>query len=217
MVVGGTTVLSLEVGANGGRSAVQICSLFETDTRFSEATNNTGNSTFGNTGMELTTGSTATSSVAIKCLGLYGDSITLSSRMRFSTSLIQTATGTDFDSFFGVGYITVTGSGITFTEHHIGFRERQTSSGGIVYECTSGNGTQVATAVSSWAGAAISFFRSTGQILFYVNGVQVAAHTTNLPTGTLDGDNHVAFQVTNVGVAVTTTRLVGHFSYEIFQ
>lgn len=98
--------------------------------------------------------------------------------------------GATFDEYIGVGDITISGSGITsLTAAHYGFHRHQTSSGGIVLETTSADGTtQESNTVTDFGtqvyGYLAAIYTIGSNIKFYVGGTLVATHTAHLPTGT---------------------------------
>ena len=117
-----TTAVTI-TAASGGTPTAKFTTAFETATRFVTSTLGSGLVSFGNNGISLTTGETASSSQTARLIlgglapSLFSGSPTFSVYTRFDG-----ATANGGSAFFGIGKPTTGGSGITFTVAHIGFK-----------------------------------------------------------------------------------------------
>lgn len=113
--------------------------LFETAGRFKGA--GSGSSSFSNDGMYLQTSASAGNYRRILWENHAGTFPTWVEGAEFSTIFTFASKGTDFVGFFGLGLPAISGSGITWTDRHIGFKIERTSSGNIILTATQANGT----------------------------------------------------------------------------
>jgi hypothetical protein len=142
----------------------------------------------------------------------------------FSTHLYLNTAGTDFQSFFGMGNITVSGSAIDFNSKHIGFKIVRTSSGTASVYATQADGTtenasSALTTIATNGFGAIEFIlkvNGTSSVDYYWrkdDGVLSAA--TNLTSNMPDGNGtDLTSAVSNVATATNTTIKVLSSSYQ---
>lgn len=191
-LTGGGNADSLHI--HGAIPSLKLSTAYETAGRFATGTAGSGAVSFGNTGVNISTGNTSGSYASITCdIGSYsfmGD-IVYGAKL-----LLSLATGSTYtnSSFFGLGVVTAAGTGHTYTTRHIGFKMTRTaSSGAVSIYGTVGDGTtesatsQITTATNSDY-VEICFKKiSTTSVVFYVrvnNGSWVTSSivTTNIPT-----------------------------------
>jgi len=196
-----------------------ISSLFETSGRFNSTIVSGGTLTFGTTGVNVNSSSTISSAAAIRTS--VGSDMGLRSIARWFCTLNGQSQGTDYNTFWGVGDLTVGASSITYTDDQYGFKSIRASSGTVAISATNANGTtETATDISETTEAGAYFIdrQSSSSIKFYVmlkndtSYTLEATHTTNISTA---ADNMVfKAAVSNVGVASATSLLFNSFGYQ---
>lgn len=102
-----------------------VSTSLETSARFSDISNG-GTNTFGAAGLSMDTTSTTTRNAGITWSILNGSGNTngdiFANNPQFSANLCVTVIGTTGSSFFGIGALTVAGTGHTYTAKHAGFK-----------------------------------------------------------------------------------------------
>lgn len=190
---------------------------FESSTRAVVTNTGGGAATFGSGGMILDTSATGTSStvaqprvinatnnggVFVAFPGIFGCSF-------FVDGLL----GTDLQTFHGLGLITITGSGVTYTSNHIGFKVTRVASGTTSVYATQANGT-TETASSALTTIVVD---DNLELALRVNNASSAEYwwrknggswssatelTTNIPTSATI--QSVSFGISNAAVATRT-------------
>ena len=195
------------VPAGGGATTVDLSTCFETAGSFSSAVSNSGAATFGGgVSLTMTTGATATSHTKIRKPTIGGGDFENNLDLEWGYIGWAVTNGTDFDMFVGCSSsLTATGSAITYTGQHMGFRRQRAASGAIGTSVTNGDGTTQTetTSTTAFAGKpALAKKTGSTNIKFYVGTILDATHTTNLPTSMT---NYLDLIITNKDVATTTT------------
>jgi len=189
------------------RAVLSTC--FETSGRFTLAVVNSGVNTFGTGGFTGTTGATQASYFSAiltgdaDVTGFYADNPMFSAVVEPADSA-----GSDFDLYFGMGDVTLAGTGNTYTPAHFGFKHERAASGTSTITATNGNAsTETATDLETTitAGTTYKFTAiktDTTNIKYYINKTLKATHTGSLPTAA----EWKLFQITgnNVNVASAT-------------
>ncbi len=173
---------------------------------------------FGTSGLSISPGATGTSSASETWFvnqQVFKGSPTFS--ILVEANVIQNA-GTG-SSYFGLGAVTVNGSGHTYTTNHAGFKFLKSS--GIVLYATQGDGMTEATAilqaniVNSDDIDLILRFNGTSSVTYYwrVNGGAILSSTisTNVPTAI---SNIIQFSTSNDATAFTYSWYCLSASYE---
>ena len=187
---------------------------FEAAARFAENFANSGTATFNSQGLVLATGATGTSYDRIRWEATSNAILTtVPSEMGASLS-IQTL-GTDLQAYVGLGGITASGTAITFTSNHIGFKIVRAASGTASLFATQADGsTETASsalttviqgdnldlAVRVTSASSVSYW-------YRLNGSawsSATTLTTNIPTA---AGNNMSMAVSNATVA-TNSELV---------
>lgn len=111
-------------GAAGAATPINIAStLFETAGRFIITNDNGGTTTFSTTGALIDTGTN--SGAATRLRTAYRGNFALEANgvvFTVAFSVINLPFGQTCQAFFGIGLPTIDGTGITFTDNHIGFK-----------------------------------------------------------------------------------------------
>lgn len=136
--------------------------------------------TYSVSGITLGTGVTAGGYAEIK--GVHLPNI-IANTNNITVSFYCNISGTTVSqNYFGMGDLTTAASGITFTDAHFGYKKIM-SGGAGTSSATNANGTtETATVVSDVSAKYMSTRLRASDIVFYVNKVLVATHSTNLPT-----------------------------------
>lgn len=201
-----------------GANTIEISSgtTFETAARFAElpAPTGSGKRDFGNYGLQITTGSTATSHESTRW---YGSPTVIGHRAIMSISLYVTALNAGSDAFFGIGAVTVSGTGHTFTNRHLGFR---VMSGSLYASQADGTTATISSELASLSVGdtieLIAKINGTTSVDYYVrrnNGNLSSPVTlsTNMPTLATD---ILQMSVSNKGIAATTTYQLYNASFK---
>lgn len=212
--------LALGDGAYGATR--EICAtVFETAARFGTTNNGAGANTFNNNGAVLNTSATINSSAGVKLLiATAADNLYLGSP-RFTARFGFTLKGTDGQALISIFETTVTGTTLTFTDPHVGFKLVWAASGVATLSATNASGgVEVATALTTVAqgdeieviaqvngSASIDYYwRKNGGVLS-----PAVIHTTRLPTG---GSNFsIGAAICNSNVASDSTITMRAMSY----
>jgi hypothetical protein len=196
--------------AGGGGSPRQLYTFHTSDSftsgaKFSQSVIGSGNLSIALGGYHLNTGGTDGSLYALNGWWVSGEtpvgnffnwSPELQTQLKFTNT-----TASDFNSFIILGPSRPTQGTTTLTAKHMGFILR-----GTTLYATNGSGSaQTTTDVSS--GITLTGHHSlrcvqngSTDIKFYINGVLVATHTTNLPSGTFSNPGMVVGIQNDVGV-----------------
>lgn len=98
---------------------IQTGTIFETAARFQQATGASGTISFNNQGVQIASSNNQTDYARLRWLGA-PDIIGQSAIFSITFSVVDINAGGE--AFFGLGFPTVSGSGHTFSERHIGFK-----------------------------------------------------------------------------------------------
>lgn len=195
---------------------------FETSTRFAQTTGGTGSHTFGNQGVTIGPGATATS--FSKMLWKVGNVFTNNPLFTFTciANSLHAASGSA-RSFFGMGQPSTSGSGITYTsDSHIGVTFNKDS--GVVNvgsEMNDGNaGGSVGANFTTLSDTDVIelFIKVTATKVFWYyrkNGGALTlgdTQTTHIPTGT--GEDAISFCTSNAGTAFDFSLIMQCAGYE---
>jgi hypothetical protein len=175
---------------------------------FSETLVGGGTTTYNNSGITITTSATASSSVNVRHLSDSGHFLFSGNRMFVSTFRFSVS-GSDYHSFYGLGLVTVAGSGITYTPRHFGFKGTRAASGTALGLATNADGTtEKATDISGINYTQISAVKTgTTNIRYYKDGALQATHTTNLPVDNFIDHSPLNLAISNVGVASNSAAI----------
>ena len=180
--------------------------------------------TFSNSGASLDTSATITNGVLLEVplststnFAGYAGSPSFTTALRFGGSV-----GTDLNIRVGISDGVLTGGAITYTRNNIGFKIIRASSGTSDLYATQANGTTETASASLTTLAANDFLdlilqvNSTTSVDYYwrKNGGALSSATnltTNMPTITTDDE--LSWQISNVGVATSTTMNIASATY----
>lgn len=135
--------------------------------------------------------------------------------------ILGTGAGNNGNFYIGVsGALAAhTGTTMTLTQNQFGFKILKVNGVSTLY-ATNANGTTETTTsiqtVTSGSSLLLSAAYISGSIYFYVDGVLVATHTTNLPSVATVGTLFMAVFVNNANTANDTAIGVASFNYEHF-
>lgn len=214
--------------AGGGTPTTTLSTAFETTGRFVNTLVGTGTFSFNNVGMNIAPGTTSSSSSSTT-LALGGGGTGSSNFNSFAGSPIFTVSfrGTNFveasgvaSSFWGIGTVTVDGSGHTYTNNHIGFKLLKTGGVVSVYatqaDGTTENASAALTTVTSTMVEYILKVNGTASVDYYwrTSGGALSSATnltSNLPTA---DNNQLQWSVSNDATAFNFIVGVSHSSYQ---
>jgi len=125
--------------ATGGDPKMRVATSFETSGRFGQAVLGSGVVSFSSDGLIIDAAAAAASS-ARATWSIEGKLGIALGSPTFSCGIGLKNKGTDCDSFFGLGNITVATAGITYTDLHIGFKITWASSGAASLYATQADG-----------------------------------------------------------------------------
>lgn len=186
---------------------------FETSTRFNQTAVNSGTVAFGTNGLALSTGGSATSSESSKTDYPAAGFAVFDNAPTFSAIVAVSAAPSVGHSYYGLGDVTVAGTGITFTLEQMGFKINYAASVGVLSATNANGTTETATDITASADTltngnyVIAVKNVAGDsIKYYVAGTLAATHTTNLPSG--GGGRLMTHAVSNVSTATTFTVFV---------
>lgn len=192
---------------SGAVSRSVFSDVFASSGRYATSVYGSGAATFGPQGVDLDTGTTASSATATNLINFTAFEQLFDSSPLFSVTVLVSSVAIPESSFFGVGDVSVSGSGHTYTGKQFGFKILN-NVGSPDFYATNGNGTtETATNVTNPTNpfntnVLTAVMDSGNNIKFYINKTLVATHTTNLPAGST-GDFVLRFSVSNNG---TTNR-----------
>lgn len=211
-----TTAYADAAGAGGDPVAfLTLAEYFANVDRLQNGTDGTGFSLFGNTGSNMSTGGDADSYANVRMTNVaFYTLFALDSDFSVLSEIVDTA-GTDFQTFLGVGALIVSGSGITYTAPHYGFKVVRSSSGTTTLSATNANGTETATdtgiTVTTGQMYLLTARKVGSEIKYYVDGVLKATHTTNIPSGSENTPLQLA--ISNVSTASTSSMKTAYASF----
>lgn len=194
-----------------GYPVLTVASYFESTSRFSNTVIGTGSQTFGVEGLTMSTGGTATSSndTVFSWIGAFATGV-------FSTKGRISTTPTAGSSFFGMGQLTVAGTGITYTREHYGFKIIYSGSVGTLYATNADGTTETATNITTGTitdtRTYVAFNTNNVNIKYYLDLTLKATHTTNLPVGA--SENNISFDISNNSTATTFAIILHGFNYQ---
>lgn len=208
--------------AGGSTPTMRMSSMFETAARFSVAKGGTGVEVWGGSGLDIDTDTTADSYVRITTQPQSNSTVFTGSPTFSCTGYMRTTVASNAgSSFFGLGRITVAGSGHTYTEDHIGFKIIKT--GGVMsLYATQADGT------TENASAALTTLADSDQfdLIFKINGTSsvdyywrknggALSSATNLTSNIADTATYYAqFSVSNNSTGGNFRTILNGFSYE---
>lgn len=188
---------------------------FAASGRYTLSVSGGGANTFDNSGTNQSSSAASGGAKLLWQISLNGYGFTGSPSL--SISLGSGNNGTDFQSFHGLGGVTLGAGGLTYTLNHIGFKITRASSGAMNLYATQADGT------TENASASLTTFGDDLDLFLKVNGTSSVDYywrraggawssatnlTTNLPTAA-NSCTDVAFAVSNTGVA-SLTRIYCH-------
>lgn len=196
-----------------------MATAFETNSRFTQAVGGSGASNITVNGRYLDTEASASSyakSTWQPSPGTSGASFFTTFPMECNFSMFSNVLGTDVQMFFGIGNITVAGSGITYTNNHIGFKIVRSASGSATVSATVADGTtETATALTTVVvddeifGSFILDSASSARFWYRKNGGAWPAQTritTNIPTAS--SMTNFMMASSNAGVATRSNSYI---------
>lgn len=186
--------ISIAAAAGGSTPTIDYSTIFETSGRFGNEVGGSGSITYGANGILLntSTGTTSYCNWAMNATSLSNVDQSLGNP-QFSVALGLLTEPSVGDSFWGIGNITVSGAGITYTGDQMGFKALYTAST-LTLSATNANGTtETATDITSGITITNEIYwhaikSGTTDVKFYLDRVLKATHTTNLPNST-NGSN----------------------------
>lgn len=195
---GGNGTLSWAAGGGGTPYRAQFSTNFETTGRFAKTLISTGTVTFTSNGANLSSGATGTASADMQWdpLGLVSGSDKgrlFAGNPMFSAWVggLVPCTGTADSAYVGVGAVTVTGSNITYTPNHFGFKFVDNGSNFQLFATQAAGTTETAssalvTVTSNDCFELIAIYISASEIDYYYrqNGGTLSGKTsltTNVP------------------------------------
>ncbi|NTW31102.1 MAG: hypothetical protein HGB12_00435 [Bacteroidetes bacterium] len=213
----------LSAPATGGSSftpSITLSTLFESAGRFNTQNSTNATATYGSDGLTLYTSSTQGSYVRSSINTAYAASVYALSPT-YSAQILVNYFGTDVQAFFGFNYITASGSGITYTSKHIGFKVVRASSGTAYLYATQANGT------AETASAPLTALTNNDEftICLKKNGETSVDYywrlndgpwssATNLSTNMPTADNvQITHVISNANVATSSTFRIEYCSY----
>lgn len=191
-------------------------SAFESSSRYTATVVNVGTTSFGTSGGIINTSATGTSSAKLRTAPVQAQNnggMYTTFPAEFGVLAQITVLGTDFQSFHGIGDITVDGSSVTYTSAHIGFKLVRSASGDTSLYATQANGT-TETASAALTTVVIDDFLELS--IYLVSATSISYYwrknggawssattlTTNAPTTTTN--QFISFAVSNVATATRT-------------
>lgn len=190
----GDGVLTWATAGGTTTPSIILSTTFETAGRFSASVNGGGVNTFGTDALYTDTSATGTSSaeVAMNINGAGGKAAQGSPTVGFS--VINVNFGTDFTLYCGLGAVSMTGSGATFTNRHIGWKVLRASSGtASLYATQADQTTENASAALATVGAGSNL-----DLLFKINSTTSVDYYYRLDDGDLSSATNMT---TNLVVA----------------
>jgi hypothetical protein len=169
-----------------------------------------GQSSDGNQMYTVTTGNTATSYSKAKITLSSGSTYTFLPGSIYSGRVVVSEDGTSkaIEGYWGLGDITVSGSAITWTGNHIGFKFKKGATANISLYATVANGTTEteSSAIDTFSVASNTYYDfiiqvvSTSSVNFYSRKMNAASYTvTNITTNIPTADNStVMIAVSNI-------------------
>lgn len=164
-----------------------------------------GSASYAFTTVSLSSGNQTNDTVQLFSTSSFAfDNSNASGKLAFGTRIMPSSTTNKSEMWFG--FFNHVSTFPTTTQHHVGFRLVETAGAGdgnaILYASngngTNGTQTQIATGVGQFESQDVAIIQHQSSIDFYLAGVLVATHTTNLPT----------YQPWYFGMAVKTTEAV---------
>lgn len=231
-IAGDIVAGSLAIGSNaaidssGNATFISLSSLnkkaftnFEASGRFIQSVGGTGSNTFGNQGVTIAPGATATSYARLlwDIANVYTGNPTFT-----ATLLLLTAGAGDGRAFIGIGLPTIDGNGITYSgRSQIGFRVDKTSGTVTVSSEMNdgGSGTSVGTNLTTIVdGDVLELYiqKTSTSVKWYYRKNQGAitlgdTQTTHIPSGS---EQYIFFGVSNAGTANNYQLIMQCAAYE---
>ena len=215
---------TFQAAAGGVTPAFHFSTIFETAGRHSATATGGGTAVYGISGVVIDTSATGTSSYDLATYIYQISNLLLAGSPVYSAQVGLTLVGTDFKTFFGLGNITVTGTDITYTPRHTGFKINRAASGTITVVATQADATTetvsatLNTVVIDDELELILKVNSTTSIDYYtrINSGALSAATNltgNMPTGTAV-NGVIRSVVSNLATATRTRWAIGAASYQ---
>lgn len=204
----------------GGATTMKFVTDYATAGRHSSAVSGTGANSFGGSGVTSLTGTTSGSHARLLTAFTNGK---LTQESPIFTASINNQVGTTGEAFVGVGFVTVDGTGHTFTTQHFGFKLIDVAGTTSLFATQADGTTETASsalttvasgesleliAVKNGTSSIDYFFRKAGGVLSSATNL-----TTNLPTTGASASNLQA-STSNVSTTNNTIMEVHSFSYE---
>ena len=205
---------SFQAAAAGGDSnRVNITDIWGDVADYETAFVASGAVTLDIQGLSITTGSTTTSSSHIYKRHYADTSNIFVRNPSFFIGGAVSGVPTTGESWFGFEEVTVAGTGLTFTTRQLGFKSVYATSVDVTSATNANGTTETATDISASVNIEVRndyYARYTvgTDIVFYVDGVSLATHTTNMPTSASQG-RIFAVAVSNKSTATTFTWILG--------
>lgn len=215
----GTVGASGTNGTNGldAKARIRFMHALGAFDRITQTGGGSVNQGVGFSGLTQDTGITATSFAKVTALIYAGLGASLfTGNPSFDTIWTIGGTPTTGSAFCGVGDMAVTGTAITFTDNHFGFKLVFAAGVGTLYATNGDGSAETATSIQT-LGVNTPVFLYAKQldstnIKYYVNGALVATHTTHLPTGS--PTSFFLLAVSNNATANSFQTASTHMSYE---
>lgn len=193
--------------------------LFENLTRFTSTSAGSGGDSFNTEGLTLFTGSSPSSfSKAVIPIGGSFNPFILGSNNYFSLLLsFGTTLGTDCNSFFGLGDVSMSSASVNYTgAAQYGFKFNRASSVTTTSATNSnGSGSETETTFTGWSSNTYQTIHAqkTGStnIKFYLDNTLKATHTLLLPNST--STSLATFGISVIGQPTGTTAKLFSFNY----
>lgn len=199
--------------------ALRGSTFFETAGRFRLTTVSGGTSLFDDLGVTLSTSATATSSQKLQLI--QGQNTEFAGSPVWSLLLTLLTTGSDFNVGVWYGLLTITGTALTLTEAHGGFKITRTASGTINLYATQADGTTENASASLATPASGNEIRLVAKVnttvsidYYYAIGTAAISAATNLTTNIPTAWQRFSAGITNLAVASNSAIILESFSYE---
>jgi len=195
---------------------MHFSSIFETTGRFTKTLVNSGTVTFDANGAAIATSATSASSAKMTAVWNWSGSLSLAGSPSMSYSWAVTALGATQQAHFGLGEITLSGTGATYTVKHVGFKVVNSALAATQADGTTENASAtLATLVADDKFELIFKVNDTTSVDYYTReGAGALSSATNLTTNMPANTQYPQMGVSNVSTIASTTYQMFSMSYE---
>ncbi len=217
------TAATWQTPAGGAGAAptpqLSIASNFESISRFGGSGTAGTTKVAGGNGLAMDVPATTSSYASLAYYNNGNNQNFFTGNNNFSTMLSQKYGAiTVCNIYLGVGNPTISGTGITFTDNHYGFKIIGNGTARTLYATNANGTTETATAFTpatlSYEDTLLTAIKTgTTNIKYYCNGVLVATHTTTIPTTATGGYSPLNVGLSNASSANAAGFYVSFFTY----